>query len=163
MKSGQPRVIGTKQDGPSADQTVRRWWSGAEPVSRLLLRSADLRRSATRWLNKGGQGEIPDDYDVESPLDDLEAARRIRSLCKVVSEQDFSTGSGNDAERRAARTAMKIAMKITDDLVRDSALGNIVDLCVRANELKSAEVLLRAIQTEIIRQGVLNDHPILRK
>jgi hypothetical protein len=53
-------------------------------------------------------------------------------------------------------------MKITDDLVRDSALGNIVDLCVRANELKSAEVLLRAIQTDIIRQGVLNDHPILR-
>ena len=42
-------------------------------------------------------------------------------------------------------------------------LGNIVDLCVRANELKSAEALLRAIQTDIIRQGVLNDHPILRK
>jgi hypothetical protein len=36
-------------------------------------------------------------------------------------------------------------------------------LCVKANELKTAAVLCRAIQAESIKDDVLNEHPALRQ
>src|SRR5260370_34936971 len=58
---------------------------------------------------------------------------------------------------------MKIAIKISDDLLRDSAVRQIVTLCLKANDLKTARILFRAIQAISIREDVLNDHPILRR
>jgi hypothetical protein len=58
---------------------------------------------------------------------------------------------------------MEIAMKISDDLMRDSAVGEIVDLCVRANDVTTARILFRAIQAQSIREDVLNQHPVLRQ
>jgi hypothetical protein len=58
---------------------------------------------------------------------------------------------------------MKIAIKISDDLLRDSAVRQIVDLCLKANDLKTARILFRAIQAVSIREDVLNDYPILRQ
>ena len=69
------------------------------------------------------------------------------------------------AERyeRAAKAAMEIAMKISDDLMRDASVRQIVDLCMSANDLKTARILFRAIQAVSIREDVLNDHPVLRQ
>jgi hypothetical protein len=58
---------------------------------------------------------------------------------------------------------MEIAMKISDDLMRDSAVRQIVDLCMKANDLKTAPILFRAIQAASIKEDVLNDHPALRQ
>ena len=58
---------------------------------------------------------------------------------------------------------MKIAMKISDDLLRDSSVRQIVNLCVTANDMKTARILFRAIQADSIREDVLNDHPMLRE
>ena len=38
----------------------------------------------------------------------------------------------------------------------------IVDLCVKAGDLKTARILFRALQTPSIKADVLNDHPVLR-
>jgi hypothetical protein len=38
-----------------------------------------------------------------------------------------------------------------------------VSLCVKANDLKTARILFRAIQAVSVREDVLNDHPILRQ
>ena len=46
--------------------------------------------------------------------------------------------------QRAAKSAMEIAMKVSDDLMRDAAVREIVDLCLRANDLKTARILFRA-------------------
>jgi len=58
---------------------------------------------------------------------------------------------------------MKIAIKISDDLLRDSAVRQIVDLCLQASDLRTARILFRAIQAVSMREDVLNDHPILRQ
>jgi hypothetical protein len=58
---------------------------------------------------------------------------------------------------------MQIALRISDDLVRDAALRQIIDLSVKANSLRTGEVLLRGIQAVSIREDVLNDNPILRQ
>jgi hypothetical protein len=38
-----------------------------------------------------------------------------------------------------------------------------VNLCVKADDLKTARILFRAVQAETIREDVLNEHPILRQ
>ena len=58
---------------------------------------------------------------------------------------------------------MQIAMKISDDLLRDSSVRQIVSLCISANDLKTARILFRAIQAATIREDVLNEHPSLRQ
>jgi len=38
-----------------------------------------------------------------------------------------------------------------------------VNLCMKANDLKTARILLRAIQAVTIREDVMNEHPSLRQ
>ncbi len=126
-----------------------------------------------RWFGRGTQKEIWEE-EVSWPLGDLEAANRIRAICSAASTSAEKTSgrAGGPEDRhnkreteryeRAAKTAMKIAMKISDDLVRDSAVRQIIGLCVMANNLKTAEILLRAIHAETFREEVLNEHPVLR-
>jgi hypothetical protein len=115
----------------------------------------------------------------EGPLDDIEAAEKIRSICRAAADSaDFIGGQVGPAAgkptskknheveagryQRAAKAAMGIAMKVSDDLMRDAAVREIVDLCLRANDLKTARILFRAIQAPSIRDGVLHEHPELR-
>jgi hypothetical protein len=58
---------------------------------------------------------------------------------------------------------MEIAMKMADDLLRDSSVRQIVSLCMKASDLKTARILFRAIQAASIREDVLNEHPALRQ
>lgn len=123
---------------------------------------------AMRWFGKGKHSEVWDDA-VPEVINDLEAAQRIRRICEAAADIAKSVGSrtGGSAEKeryeRAAKTAMQIALRISDDLVRDAALRQIIDLSVKANSLRTAEVLLRGIQAVSIREDVLNDNPILRQ
>lgn len=68
-----------------------------------------------------------------------------------------------ERHQRAARAAMETAIRISDDLVRDLSVRQIVSLCVAANDLRTARVFLRATQAVSIREDVLNDRPILRR
>ena len=76
-----------------------------------------------------------------------------------------SKQSQRDTERYecAAKTAMEIAIKMSDELLRDSSVRQIVSLCMKANDLKTARILFRAIQSPSIREDVLNEHPMLRR
>ena len=58
---------------------------------------------------------------------------------------------------------MEIAMKISDELLRDASVRQIVDLCMIANHLKMARILFRAIQAASIREATFGDHPTLRE
>ncbi len=53
-------------------------------------------------------------------------------------------------------------MKISDGLLRDAAVRQIVELCLKANHTKTARTLFRAIQSKSISQDVLKEHPSLR-
>jgi hypothetical protein len=125
-----------------------------------------------RWFGKTRQTEIWDE-SISWPIGDIEAAHKIRDICRSAADSAEKVGrSGdvvnkkirNDVERyqRAAKAAMEIAMKITDELMRDAAVREIVELCLKANDLKTAQPLFRAIQARSIREDVLRDHPLLR-
>jgi hypothetical protein len=128
---------------------------------------------AMRWFNKPKPEDVWDEA-IQWPIGDIEAAHRIRDICRsaVDSAEKVAGFAGRpdnkknkyEAERyeRAARTAMEIAMKMADDLLRDSSVRQIVSLCMKASDLKTARILLRAIQAPSIRDDVLNEHPALR-
>ena len=125
------------------------------------------------WFGKDKRKEIWDE-EIQWPIGDIEAAEKIRNICRSAADSaekvagfagpPDSTKNKYHAERyeRAAKTAMAIAMKITDDLLRDSSVRQIVGLCMKANDLRTARILFRAIQAASIREEVLEDHPILR-
>jgi hypothetical protein len=111
-------------------------------------------------------------------LDDIEAAERVRNICRSATDSaELATqlaGNGkrsaqrkhkteSDRYERAAKTAMEIAMKMSDELMRDAAVREIVDLCLTADNTKTAKILFRAIQAPAIRDMVLRDHPELGK
>jgi len=134
------------------------------------------------WLfNKDKPKEIWDEA-IQWPLGDIEAAERIRDICRSATDSAERIGGlagrvdakkkkpdnrqiERDTERyeRAARTAMEIAMKMSDDLMRDSAVSEIVDLCLKADDGRTARILFRAIQAASIREAVLDGHPELRQ
>jgi hypothetical protein len=64
--------------------------------------------------------------------------------------------------RTRAKARTEITIKLSNDLLRDSAVCEILDLCLKADDTKTAQILFRAIQTAPIRGDVLNEHPALR-
>jgi hypothetical protein len=125
---------------------------------------------AMRWFNKPKPKEIWEE-PVPLPLGDIEAAHRIRDICRAASDSAANAGApksqnSQDEYRRyerAARAAMETAMKISDDLLRDSAVHQIIDLCLMADDQRTARILFRAIQAPSIREVVLRDHPLLEQ
>ncbi len=124
------------------------------------------------WFDRGERKEIWDE-EVQWPIGDIEAAHRIREICRSAADSAATIAGAagrsgkktSETERyeRAAKAAMEIAIKISDDLLRDSSVREIVSLCVTADDLKTARILFRAIQAVSIREDVLNDHPMLRE
>ena len=126
-----------------------------------------------RWFKKKEKSAEIWDEPIQWPIGDIEAAHKIRDICRSAVDSAAKTGSlaGDrnsdkqqyDVQRyeHAARAAMEIAMKITDDLLRDTAVRQIIDLCLTADDARTARILFRAIQAQSIREEVLRDHPLL--
>ena len=125
------------------------------------------------WFGNGnGEQKKPWD-DIREPLGDLEAARTIRAICKAVAAETPKPGglarlrkqpseNPGDHSARAAKVAMELAMKIADPLVRDDAVRQIIGLCLASRDVKAAQILTRAIQSESIRAEMLQEYPALR-
>jgi hypothetical protein len=134
-----------------------------------------------RWFNKSKPREIWDE-EIQWPMGDIEAAHRIRDICRSAADGAETVGrltdgavakkkksdrnkdkAASERYQRAAKIAMEIALRISDDLLRDSAVREILDLCLKADDTKTAQILFRAIQTASVRGDVLNEHPALRQ
>ena len=125
-----------------------------------------------RWFHSERQ---PDVWEVanDQPLGDIGAAHKIRDICAsagVIAERLAAAGARDaekkqaaDAERyqAAIKRALEIAMQISDDSMRDVAVSQIIKLCVQVDHLKTARVLLRAIQSEKMRAELVAEHPKL--
>lgn len=124
-----------------------------------------------QWFKRARRTEIWDE-PIEGPLGDIEAAKRIREICRSAAESAEKIGVQVDrtnkkirreVERyeRAARAAMELAMTVSDELLRDAAVRQIVELCLKAGNITTARTLFRAIQSRSIRDDVLREHPQL--
>ena len=133
----------------------------------------DIQGVAMWWFNNNKRSEVWDE-EGGRPSDDLQAAHKIRDICRAAADSAGKIAAAADRSgkkikyetdryERAAKVAMEIAMKITDDLLRDSSVRQIVDLCMKAEDIRTARILFRAIQAASIREDALNDYPVLRQ
>ena len=126
-----------------------------------------------QWFKKDAPApkEIWDE-PIEGPIGDLQAANKIREICRSAASSAEKIGGAADrshkkivpeVERyeRAAKVAMAIATKISDGLLRDAAVRQIIELCLKANHTTTARTLFRAIQSRSISQDVLKEYPTL--
>jgi len=134
---------------------------------------AALWGAGMQWFKRTQRKDIWDDA-LDGPFGDIEAAKLIREICSSAADSAEKVGTATDrthtkikrdVERyeRAARAAMGIAMKVSDELLRDAAVRQIVELCVKAGNATTAKTLLRAIQSRSIREDVLREHPELQQ
>ena len=123
------------------------------------------------WFKKDRPKEIWDEA-IEWPIGDIEAAHKIREICRSAASSAEKIGGAADrshakikpeVERyeRAAKVAMEIAMKISDGLLRDAAVRQLIELCLKAKHTTTARTLFRAIQSKSISQEVLKEFPSL--
>jgi hypothetical protein len=121
------------------------------------------------WFRKTRQPDVWEVADTK-PLGDIEAAQKIREICASagsiadqmapggrVAEKDKTT----EAERyqAAIKRALEIAMKISDDAMRDISVAQIIGLCVTVDHMKTARILVRAIKSESTRVELINGNP----
>jgi hypothetical protein len=125
-----------------------------------------------RWYHRERQPEVWEVVD-DQPLGDIGAAHKIRDICAsagTIAERLVAAG-GRDAEKRQAadaeryqaaiKRAIEIAMQIADDSMRDVSVSQIIKLCVQVDHLKTARILLRAMQSEKMTAELVADHPKL--
>ena len=138
------------------------------PTSDHIVRTAGC---SMEWFKKDRPKEIWDEA-IEWPIGDIEAAHKIREICRSATSSAEKIGAAADrshakikpeVERyeRAAKVAMEIAMKISDGLLRDAAVRQLIELCLKANHTTTARTLFRAIQSKSISQEVLKEFPSL--
>jgi hypothetical protein len=123
-----------------------------------------------RWFEKSRQPEVWEVADTE-PFGDIEAAHKIREICASVgSSAEIMASSHLDEKKKAAeaeryqaaiKRALEIAMKITDDSMRDISVSQIIRLCMKVGHLKTARVLIRAIRAEQAKAELIAEHPAL--
>lgn len=126
-----------------------------------------------RWFQKAREPEVWEEPDLK-PLGDIEAAHKIREICASASSiaEKMTAVRGRDAEKEKAaeteryqaaiRRALEIAMKISDDSMRDVSVSQIIGLCVTVDHMKTARILVRAIKSERTRDELIADNPTLR-
>jgi hypothetical protein len=123
------------------------------------------------WFHRD---RAPDVWETGvAPEGDIEAAQLIREICAaaaVITER-MATLRGRNAEtekaaegeryQAAIKCALEVAKKISDDAMRDVSVSQIIRLCVKVGHLKTARVLLRAIQSDRIRDELVAESPSL--
>jgi hypothetical protein len=124
-----------------------------------------------RWF---GKNRPPDVWETGvEPEGDIAVAQRIREICGSAAGlvERMSTLRGRNAEaeksaeakrcQAAIKCALELARKMSDDAMRDVSVSQIIRLCVKANHLKTARVLVRAVQSENIRNELIAESPSL--
>jgi deoxyribose-phosphate aldolase len=141
------------------------------PPDRIVCVANALAADSMQWFKKDRPKEIWDEA-IEWPIGDIEAAHKIREICRSAASSAERIGGAADRSHqkikpeieryeRAAKVAMEIAMKISDGLLRDAAVRQLIELCLKANHTTTARTLFRAIQSKSISQDVLKEYPVL--
>jgi hypothetical protein len=101
---------------------------------------------------------------------DEQTLSRIRSMCAVArtGAESVAQAIHTDLSRisrlrvaSAKRMSLELAKTISEAAYRDAALGEIIELCMTANDLEASKILVQGIQSEPIREELLLAHPNL--
>jgi hypothetical protein len=118
---------------------------------------------------KEPQGTVPASASDQKIDVEAQVLTKIRNMCAVAaaSANSFAQSAYDDLAKgekqrfdSAKRMSLELAKNITDASYRDAALQCIVELCMKANDIETARILVRGIQTGMIREKLLEEHPV---
>jgi hypothetical protein len=124
-----------------------------------------------RWFRKGGPKEAWE-IDDQGPVGDIDAARKVREICSSVASSaervavlfygpiDRTKKYETNRYERAKKRAEENVEKISDGLLRDAAIHQVLKLCMKANDVEGAEALFHRLQTKMIKEAVVAEYPI---
>jgi ectoine hydroxylase-related dioxygenase (phytanoyl-CoA dioxygenase family) len=123
------------------------------------------------WLRKAELREVWE-IDDEGSLGDIGVARQIREICNSVADSAEAVsvlyfGPSTETKKRqidryerAKKRAEKKTEQISDKLLRDTAICQILDFCMKANDVESAERLFHQLQTTTMKKIAIAEHPM---
>jgi hypothetical protein len=124
------------------------------------------------WFRK--QSSIEDGAVKAPPPGEAEAVQEIRAWCNEAGDSAKNVGSDNfppddeflkmekDRFEAVKKKSLERAMGITDHLYRDAAMHSVIDLCIKAQDLRTAKVLLGGIHTQMIADKIRMTHRWIR-
>ena len=125
------------------------------------------------WLKKGDASEAWEIED-EGKTGDLKLASQIREICNSVADSAEAVfvlyyGPSTETKKRqidryerAKKCAEKKIEQILDKSVRDTAISQVLNFCMKARDVENAERLFRQIQTAWIAERVKSEHRMFR-
>jgi hypothetical protein len=58
------------------------------------------------------------------------------------------------------RDAIALARRVTDPVLRDHAIGHLVDLCIDGGEEEEASSFFELVQSDLVRREIAARHPV---
>ena len=125
------------------------------------------------WFRKGEPREAWE-IDDGGSVGDIEVARQIREICNSVADSAEAVsvlyyGPSTETKKRqidryerAKKRAEKKIEQISDELLRDTAIYQVLNFCMKARDVENAEGLFHQIQTARIAALVKSEHPMFR-
>ena len=125
------------------------------------------------WLKNSEPTEAWEIED-EGEIGDLKLASQIREICNSVADSADAVsvlyyGPSTETKKRqvdryerAKKCAEKKIEQISDKSVRDSAIYQVLDFCMKARDVENAERLFHQIQTAWITERVKSEYPMFR-
>ena len=125
------------------------------------------------WLKKREPTEAWEIED-EGKIGDLKLASQIREICNSVADSAEAVsvlyyGPSTETKKRqvdryerAKKRAERKIEQISDKPVRDTAIYQVLNFCMKAGDVENAERLFHQIQTAWITEHVKSEHPMFR-
>jgi hypothetical protein len=97
-----------------------------------------------------------------------QALNKIMNICSVATASAETASLDPHAdEAKSARhrfeSAKRISLQLVDEIAdtsrHDAALEKIIELCIKANDVRTATKLIKDIRTATIRERLLNEYP----
>ena len=122
------------------------------------------------WFRKSEPREAWE-IDDEGSLGDIGVARQIREICNSVADSAEAVavlyyGPSTEAKKRqidryerAKKRAENKIEQISDELLRDAAVYQVLTFCMRATDVENAERLFHQLQTTTIKRIAVSEHP----
>ena len=125
------------------------------------------------WLKKREPTEAWEIED-EGKIGDLKLASQIREICNSVADSAEAVsvlyyGPSTEMKKRqvdryerAKKRAERKIEQISDKSVRDTAIYQVLNFCMKAGDVENAERLFHQIRTAWITERAKSEHPMFR-
>ncbi len=121
-----------------------------------------------KWFKNFLKGRADGAHSSSTIDAEAQTLNKIITMCSIAAASAEAAGLNPHAEESKGerqrfestkRISLQLAREITDVSRRDAALEQVVELCMKANDLETARILIGGIQTASLRERLQAEYP----